>query len=109
MWYPQGTVLGPFLFSKYINDIIEICQGSSELYFYANDAKLFNYINSITEVNNNQFDLEHMDRWIEDCPLKLNIKKCQVVSCGRQQISHTRIISLAMKKLREQNKLQTYG
>ena len=94
------------LFLIYINDIKDICKEGSELYVYADDAKLFKHINCITDVNNLQSDLEHMNSWIKDWSLKLNIKKCQIVSYGRKAniihnnyfIDHEKILSTDLVK-----------
>ena len=41
---PQGSVLGPLLFLIYINDLIDGCVIYSEIYLFADDAKLFRHI-----------------------------------------------------------------
>ena len=79
---PQGTILGPLLFLIYINDIMDVCK-ESELFVYADDAKLFSHINSAKDVITLQNDLNVMNNWIKEWSLKLNIDKCRIVSYGR--------------------------
>jgi hypothetical protein len=81
---PQGTILGPLLFLIYINDIMDICKNGSELFVYADDAKLFSHINSANDVKTLQNDLNNMNNWIKDWSLNLNISKCRIVSYGRK-------------------------
>ena len=40
---PQGNVLGPILFLLFINDLAESCDARSEIYLFADDAKLFRH------------------------------------------------------------------
>jgi len=41
---PQGSLLGQILFIIYINDVVEHVIYLSDLYLYADDAKLFYFI-----------------------------------------------------------------
>ena len=43
---PQGSVLGPLLFVIYINDLPSVCDSSSDLFLFADDAKLYKCIKS---------------------------------------------------------------
>ena len=60
----------------YISDIMDVCKEGSDLFVYADYAKLFSHINSAKDVESLQSDLNSMDSWIEDWSLKLNIGKC---------------------------------
>ena len=80
---PQGTVLGPLLFIIYINDIVSFCQSGSHLFLYADDAKIFRYIENENDYFKLQADIHDIVRWINKALLKLNINKCKIVSFGR--------------------------
>ena len=41
---PQGSVLGPILLSLVINDSVESCENHAEIYLFADDAKVFDFL-----------------------------------------------------------------
>ena len=59
---PQGSILGPVLFLLYVNDIHDTVTASSVSYF-ADDTKLFKTINSQTDANLLQNDLNNLSTW----------------------------------------------
>ena len=76
---PQGSHLGPLLFSIYVNDISDVIKFSN-LVIYADDVKIFNVINSSMDCSKIQEDLNYVFAWACSNGLKLNIKKCNSIS-----------------------------
>ena len=72
---PQGTVLGPKLFIMYINDIVlhvKRCQ----IQLFADDTLLFSVGENVKSVIEDlNYDLKNLYRWLTDNNLKLNINK----------------------------------
>ena len=58
---PQGSVLGPVLFTIYINSMPGAVE--SELYLFADDAKLYREIHSDTDQKILQDDLRRLGSW----------------------------------------------
>jgi len=80
---PQGLILGPLSFVTFINDLVDNCNNGSDVFLYADDAKLFRHItcnNGNNDGDLSQKDLLNIQVWMEKCLLKLNIKICKVVS-----------------------------
>jgi len=76
--------LGPILFIIYINDHVEHVNNGSDLYLYADDAKLFSFIKTIEDSATLQKDLNSLTQWMETWLLKLNIGKCKAISYSRR-------------------------
>ena len=75
---PQGSVLGPFLFLVYINDLTNSCK--SRIMLYADDSVLLcsdNNIQSLKKKCKNEFGL--LENWINFNRLTLNYSKTHCV------------------------------
>jgi len=80
---PQGSILGPLLFIIYINELPNICESGSQLFLYADDAKIYHHIFSDRDKENLQSDLARLTSWADNWLIKLNIDKCKKLSFGR--------------------------
>ena len=61
---PQGTVLSPFLFLVYINDLPStVC---STVWMFADDCLLYHTIKTVHDTNTLQSDLDSLQQWEKD-------------------------------------------
>ena len=58
---PQGSILGPFLFVLFINDIVEVIRDGTQILLYADDLKIWKIIES--EKDSIQPDIDNLLRW----------------------------------------------
>ena len=75
---PQGSVLGPSLFTIFINDIPNDI--TSNVKIFADDTKFYNsaHLNHLI-----QEDLNHLLQWSNKWLLPFNIEKCKVLHYGK--------------------------
>jgi len=72
---PQGSVLGPLLFILYVNDILDLIQGSVRM--FADDTKK-NFDDNLRL----QKDMDCLMQWSHIWVLKFNAAKCKLLKIG---------------------------
>lgn len=86
---PQGSHIGPVLFSLFINDlphVIEYCN----ILMYADDVKIFITYNEYSDHTLLQMDLNNLFSWCKLNLMDLNLKKCKHMRFSRKDF---RIVS----------------
>jgi len=84
---PQGSILGPILFTIFINDIPVSL--SSVCKIFADDTKIYNSANKNDIV---QSDVNKLVLWTETWNLFFNAQKCKVMHIGKNNPNHEYII-----------------
>ncbi len=108
---PQCSILGPLLFSIYINDLPTILK-QCDIYLYADDAVFFCNHHSLESLNRLiQEDMNNIVRWMLSNRLKLNIKKsCAMLIGSPQKIKELRLdISILGEPLMNVTKTKYLG
>ena len=83
---PQGSVLGPFLFVVFINDLNDEFKVVSKM--YADDTKLISTVEDSNKAQMLQEDLERAREWSKKWLLKFNTSKCMVMHYGSSNKLH---------------------
>ena len=83
---PEGSILGPLLFTCYVADLPNCLQTSS--LSYADDVKIFHRINTQEDSRSLQADLERLSLWSKKWLLKLNPVKCKSITFTLRKSPH---------------------
>lgn len=78
---PQGSVLGPTLFTVFVNDLPSCIVNRCKL--YADDCKILARIKTIEDSRALQKDIDSVVEWCNKWLMELNAIKCKVMHCGR--------------------------
>ena len=73
---PQGNILGPILFTIFINDLpnwVSSCK------IFADDTKLYDVASNHVQI---QTDIDALQRWSDKWNLYFNTDKCKVMHIG---------------------------
>ena len=83
---PQGSVLGPSLFSVYINDLPDRVSSVSRL--FADDTLLHNRSSSTQDQEVLQQDLENLEKWEDEWEMQFHPDKCNILPVTRSRKSN---------------------
>jgi hypothetical protein len=81
---PQGSHLGPLLFSAFINDLTIKFENCKFLLF-ADDLKIYVSIDNFSDHQSLQSNLNVLDTWCRANGMVLNVSKCCVISFSRRR------------------------
>ncbi len=82
---PQGSLLAPFLFSLYINDLPNNLNTSTGVGLYADDTKLHRCVQNRNDAVILQEDIQSLHCWSNENRLSFNHSKCKVLSVTRKK------------------------
>ena len=91
---PQESLLGPILFLLFVDNLPKTVK-TSRVACYANDTKIFKSIDSITDCNTLQSELNDLVSWSESSGLIFNQSKCkyQRITRKRTPVQYTYTIN----------------
>ena len=81
---PQGSILGPLLFSLFINDISRLLPPGTRL-LYADDTKIYKLIETLNDCLELQKMIDLFVDWCNRNLMMISIKKCTVISFNRKK------------------------
>ena len=84
---PQSTVLGPLLFSLYINDIVD--DVDSEIRLFKDDCVCYCHIQSIEDTVKLQSDIDRLCKWAWKWGIRFQPIKCYMMQLTRKRVIAT--------------------
>ena len=76
---PQGTVLGPLLFSLYINDLPDSLSPGTRVRLFADDCLVYRAIRTVEDQLTLQRDIDSLLIWADKWGMRFNPSKCCVL------------------------------
>jgi ribonucleases P/MRP protein subunit RPP40 len=85
---PQGSVLGPLLFSIFINDLDSAATAEQIIKKFADDTKVGQILEGPHSHTELQATLDRLCKWAVDWGMQFNMEKCHVMHVGRGNPNH---------------------
>ena len=83
---PQGSLLGPLLFTIFINDLPEETEDAVMAALFADDTKVYRSIKSMADCIFLQNTLTNFDDWSQRNNIRFNASKCKVLTVTVRRI-----------------------
>jgi hypothetical protein len=80
---PQGTIMGPPLFTVFIDDLDDFVRLIELLIKFADDGKGLKIIENIQDQHKLQQTLDSLCEWARIWSMKFNVAKCKIMHIGR--------------------------
>ena len=106
---PQGSLLGPFLFALYVNDLPDVTSAGIRTVLFADDTKCYRAQRSPQDHLMLQYDLNGLVSWSYDWDLNFNPSKCDVLKISRKRNSAFRNYTIEANALSETNSVKDLG
>ena len=82
---PQGSILGPLLFTLFIKDLLDEAAYGVKVALYAHDTKLYRNVSSAEHCDLIQDTLFNMHVWSQRNNIRFNTSKCKVLTVTRKK------------------------
>jgi ribonucleases P/MRP protein subunit RPP40 len=105
---PQGSILGPLLFTIFIMDISD-CFRHSKILLFADDMKVLKVISFVSDVHELQEDLNRFQSYCSLNKLDLNVSKCFYITFSRKLSVIDLGYELLNEKLKRVNEVKDLG
>ena len=91
---PQGSVLGPILFTIFINDLPDCVSGTCKV--FADDTKIYNVTKNRDQL---QTDIDKMTEWTTTWNLYFNVDKCKVMHAWKKNPQYDYVMKTDDKEI----------
>ena len=94
---PQGSILGPLLFVLFINDIYANIDNDSNIALFADDTKIWRDINSESDCETLQNDINMLSIWSRNNKMSFHPDKCKALSIYDCRPDFVKVLPFALR------------
>ena len=94
---PQGSILGPLLFVLFINDIYANIDNDSNIALFADDTKIWRDINSESDCETLQNDINTLSIWSRNNKMSFHPDKCKPLSIYDCRPDFVKVLPFALR------------